>query len=503
MGYDVVIIGSGLGGLECGYMLSKEGYKVCILEKNRQFGGSLQIFSRDKQIFDTGIHYIGGLNEGQNLHTCFRYFGIMDQLQLKKLDEVGFDRISFDDDPTDYLHSQGYDQFIEQLHKQFPAERKALETYAAKIQEVCAAFPLYNLKIGENPVFNNQYLEINTRDYIASLTSNVKLQNVLAGSSPLYAGDGDKTPLYTHALVTNTYIESSYKCINGGSQIEKYLSRNIRSLGGEIRNYAEVTRIVEKNGQIDHIELADGEQIAGKAFISNIHPHRTLELLETNVFKKAFRQRILSLQNSVSTFMVDIALKPNQIPLANYNRYHFKRNDVWTSVHKKGNEWPDSYFVFFPQSTHSGKYADSCSIMTYMNYEEVEKWGNSFSTIPKFQNSRGNEYEEFKLERAERVIREANKRIPGLAAAVRSFSTSSPLTYRDYLGSTKGGLYGLEKDCNAPLKTMIAPKSKIPNLYFTGQNLNIHGVLGVTLNAIRTCGEFVGENYLIDKIRKI
>ncbi|MBL7884204.1 MAG: NAD(P)-binding protein, partial [Bacteroidia bacterium] len=66
--YDVVIIGSGLGGLESAYILSKEGYKVLVLEKNRQLGGSLQIFVREKAIFDTGIHYIGGLNEGQNLH---------------------------------------------------------------------------------------------------------------------------------------------------------------------------------------------------------------------------------------------------------------------------------------------------------------------------------------------------------------------------------------------------------------------------------------------------
>jgi all-trans-retinol 13,14-reductase len=65
--YDVVIVGSGLGGLCSAYILSKEGFRVCVLEKNRQLGGSLQIFSRDKAVFDTGIHYIGGLAEGQNL----------------------------------------------------------------------------------------------------------------------------------------------------------------------------------------------------------------------------------------------------------------------------------------------------------------------------------------------------------------------------------------------------------------------------------------------------
>ena len=126
--YDVVIIGSGLGGLECAYILSKEGYKVLVLEKNRQLGGSLQIFVREKAIFDTGIHYIGGLDDGQNLNQCFKYFGIMDKLHLQKLDVDGFDRITFGDDTNEYWHAQGYDNFTEQLSKQFPDQREELKT---------------------------------------------------------------------------------------------------------------------------------------------------------------------------------------------------------------------------------------------------------------------------------------------------------------------------------------------------------------------------------------
>ena len=41
--YDIIIIGSGLGGLECGAILSKEGYHVCVLEKNELFGGCFPI----------------------------------------------------------------------------------------------------------------------------------------------------------------------------------------------------------------------------------------------------------------------------------------------------------------------------------------------------------------------------------------------------------------------------------------------------------------------------
>ncbi|MCK5337786.1 MAG: NAD(P)-binding protein, partial [Bacteroidales bacterium] len=55
MKYDIVIIGSGLGGLECGLILSKEGLNVCVLEQNSKVGGNLQSFTRDGCIFDTGM----------------------------------------------------------------------------------------------------------------------------------------------------------------------------------------------------------------------------------------------------------------------------------------------------------------------------------------------------------------------------------------------------------------------------------------------------------------
>jgi all-trans-retinol 13,14-reductase len=500
--YDVVIIGSGLGGLESAYILSKEGYKVCVLEKNRQLGGSLQIFVRDKAIFDTGIHYIGGLDEGQNLNQCFKYFNIMDRLKLHRMDNDGFDRITFDGDPVEYRHAQGYDNFVEQLAKQFPGERENLKNYISQIREVCDYFPLYQLREDDAPIIGTKYLDINAKDFIDSVTTNPRLRSVLAGSNPLYAGDGNKTPLYVHALVVNTYIESSYKCVNGGAQIEKLLTKNIKEMGGEIRNYSEVTKIVEKDGRVTHVELKDGEKVEGKNFISNIHPSTTMNLLESDKIKKAYRNRLQGLENSVSAFIVDIVLKPDTFKFINHNYYHYRNNNVWDSVHVEGDAWPDGYCIFVPKSSRSDVYADSMTILSYMKYDEVKQWDNTFATIPHFRESRGEEYEAFKQERAERLIRKVEERMPQLRSCIKSLTTSSPLSYRDYIGAKDGGLYGIAKDYKDPLRTFISPKTKIPNLLFTGQNLNMHGVLGVTVGAIRTCGEFIGQNYLIQEINK-
>ena len=58
-----IIIGSGLGGLSTGVILAKNGYDVTILEQSGQIGGCLQCFQRDGVKFETGMHFIGSLDD--------------------------------------------------------------------------------------------------------------------------------------------------------------------------------------------------------------------------------------------------------------------------------------------------------------------------------------------------------------------------------------------------------------------------------------------------------
>ena len=122
--YDFIIVGSGIGGLVSANILAMEGYSVLVLEKNHQIGGNLQVFSRDQCIFDTGVHYIGGLDKGQNLHQIFKYLGIIDELNIHRLDDHGFDRIIFSDG-REYKHAHGYECFIKSLLVDFPDELEA------------------------------------------------------------------------------------------------------------------------------------------------------------------------------------------------------------------------------------------------------------------------------------------------------------------------------------------------------------------------------------------
>ncbi len=500
--YDIIIIGSGLGGLACAYILAKEGYKVCVLEKNRQFGGNLQIFVRDRVIFDTGVHYLGGLDEGQNLYQYFKYFNIIDKLKLKRMDEDGFDRILFRGDPKEYRHAMTYERFIETLVEDFPKERQALEQYCNKLQEICRSFPLYNVEAKVDQDINMAYVNKSAKEFIESCTDNYTLQNILAGSNALYAGYPDKSPLYAHALVSNTYIESSWKCVDGGSQIARHMVRNIKDLGGELYNYTKVDRLVAENGRIKAALTDDGRVFEADSFISNTHPSQTLDMVQEGLIRKIYRKRIKALPNSISVFTVHIVFKEKAFPYLNYNYYCHASGDAWGSIYYRQEEWPEGYAFFIPASSKSDTYAEGMNVMAYMRFEEVAKWQDTFNTIPKNKADRGAEYEAFKHEKAEKLIDALEEQFPDIRSKIKSYHTSSPLSFRDYIGTSDGSLYGIRKDYNDPLKTFISPRTKVPNLFLTGQNLNMHGILGVTVSSIVTCAHFLEVKELIGKIRK-
>lgn len=497
--YDVVIVGSGLGGLVSAIILAKEGYSVCVLEKNNQFGGNLQTFVRDKTIFDTGVHYIGGLDEGQNLYNYFKYIGIIDDLKLKKMDEDAYDIISFDDDEQEYPHAQGYDNFVKQLKKYFPDEEEALKEYCKKLVDTCDSFPLYNLKNSEVK-YDPAVLSENAKEYIDSITQNEKLRAVLAGSNFLYAGIEDKSPLYVHALSVNSYMQSSWRCINGGSQITKQLIKQLKKYGGETYKYREVSGFGFEEDKLVSAKIKNGEEVFGDIFISNIEPKTTLDLVGKKRFRKSFYNRVQGLENVGSAFSLYLVFKPNTFKYLNHNYYHFKDSTrVWKTMHATQETWPEGYMASMNVSAKQNEWAESMTLITFMDFNEVKQWEQTHNTTAE-EMDRGEAYKYFKEQKTEQFLAEVEKKFPGIKDCIQSVHASTPLSYRDYIGGQNGNLYGYVKDSNNPMKTFISAKTKIDNLYLTGQSINMHGVLGVTIGAVVTCTEILGKDYLVNKI---
>jgi all-trans-retinol 13,14-reductase len=486
-----------MGGLVSSIILAKEGLKVCVLEKNNQYGGNLQTFVRDKTIFDTGVHYIGGLAKGQNLYQYFKYLGIIDDLDLKRMDIDAYDYITFDGDSNKYPHAQGYDNFIAQLCEFFPEERATIEAYCTKVQNICDSFPMYNVASGMP--YDDKILSINAKSYFDELTDNNDLKVVLAGSNSLYGGN-EKTPLYVHALSVNSYIQSSWRCINGGSQISKLLVRQLRKYGGEIYKRQEVDNFIFGEDKLIGVKTKKDKTYYANKFISNIDLNATVKMVGENRFRKSFRKRIERLKVTPSSFSIYIAFKPESFPYLNHNIYHLKHKEmVWAATEYNPKKWPEGYMASMGVNSKDQKYAESMSVMTYMHFSEVEKWAETRNTAA-HKEERGPEYEAFKQKHIELLLNELELKYPNIRSSIKSVHASTPLSYRDYIGGQNGNMYGFEKDAENPMKTFISSRTKIPNLFLTGQSVNMHGMLGVTIGGFVTSSEMLGKEYLINKI---
>lgn len=482
MKYDAVIIGSGLGGLECAHILSKAGMSVLLLERGTQAGGCLQSYRRLGLAFDTGFHYVGGLDEGQSLHSAFRHLELL-RLPWQRLDNH-FDRITIGNQTFSF--AQGYDAFVETLTVAFPAERDALNRYADMLKQ-CGEqqFDALNPQPGESSVLSRLF-ETSAYQYLTETFHDPLLINVLCGTSLKMELRKESLPLFTFAHGNGSFIESSWRLKGDGSLIVNSLADGIRMHGGEIICNTEVRELVEKDGKLVHAVCSNGEIYEGNIFISNIHPAVTCNLVkQSSRMKKVYRSRITHLENTFGMFTVSLRIKPQTLRYFNWNQYIYKEPDVW-AFHLKNN--PVSGVLVSCRIPEDGsKYVQQVDLLTPMNWSECERWSHTEV------GRRGEDYKAMKKRVADECITLAERFIPGLRDRITGCYTSTPLTYRNYTLTPEGSAYGLRKDFRNPMITLLSPRTPIPNLLLTGQNLMLHGLHGVTMTALFTCAEVLGK----------
>lgn len=491
--YDIVVIGSGLGGLACAYILGKFGYRVCVLEKHFQTGGNLQTFKRKGCKFDTGMHYVGSLGEGEVLHKFFNYLNLLTKVNVKKLDEDAFDIINIEG--KEYKYAMGYKKFIQGLIQDFPEEAVAINAYADKIKELGEGSDLYNLReVNLMDMTNLDYYALSTSEFIASLTNNLQLRSVLAALNPLYAGAEANTPLYVHALINHFFITSAWRLSEGGNQISDLLVDSIETMGGKVLTRAEVVKFHFNERIMSAVETKKGDVFEADSFISNMHPSLTMDFIPDGTIRKSYKNRLSNLKNTISSFSVYLVLKKNRVPHLNKNYYYYKTNNVWGVDNYGKGEWPQGLMLYFTADKKNPEYAESVTVITYMKYEEVKQWEQT--SIEK----RGEEYVTFKKEKETQLLKRLGEVFPDLLDAIDNTYSASPLTFRDYTGTREGSMYGVVRDCTRPIESYISPRTKVPNLFLTGQSINLHGINGVLCGALMTCGHFIEINEIIKKI---
>jgi all-trans-retinol 13,14-reductase len=495
--YDIIIIGSGLGGLLTGNILSRKGYKTAILEKNAYPGGCLQSFDIDGITFDTGIHYVGGFKKGQVLHRLFNYLNVIPGLNLRKMDAEGFDHFLIGEKEFEY--PVGYTNFREKMESYFPEEKGAIKKYIEKIRDIAGSVSLYNLHPTKFDAqrFYAKYSYGSLWEFIQSITGDTVLQNLLTAQNTLYAGKPDSTFLFVHALITNHYIEGPWRFVDGSRQMADALVKEFTRSGGDIFYNEPVSRLHFSDDRVKSAVTSGGKEYVAANFISAIHPYPLMEMIDPEKIRKTYRKRIRNLNNTSSMFNLYVVLKDGFMPYMNYNYYYYPNGNVWALSYYDADQFPQAMSVYPVADSIDEKYQRGLSVLTFMDYSEVSAWENSNV------KERGEEYAAFKEMKSQKVISGLENIFPGIRDHIQSYVAATPLTFRDYTGTHKGSVYGIERDYRSPNSSLLFPKTKVPNLYLTGQNLSLHGMLGVSMGALLTCSEFMDVNELIEEINHV
>lgn len=494
---DIVVLGGGLGGLLCGALLCKEGYNVHVLEKNKQAGGSLQSFSIHGHRFESAIHYIGSMAPGQTLHQLFNYLGLLNELDLQALDLDCFDEIRIGD--TSFSLAQGYERFEAGLSQAFPQEAKGIQEYIRYMQFVCKHFPMYNMKVGDAGLKQKVSYE-SLQTVLDRFITNEDLKAVLCGHHLLYAGAPHDTPFYLHALIQNSYIEGSYKFKSGSARLTKALTQRIHQSGGRVFRNTEVDQLIEKDGSITEVRSVQGHVFQAGHFISSLPPGITYQFIQSPLIKPITRKRLASLPHTSPALMLNLVLQPKQLRYQNSNLYFHQDQKIWTDLLTPQKDHYHSLAVFFYEDTSHPGWASALSVLAYSSYEDWKEWEHTFHTTSDHEG-RGGAYLQRKTVVSRQLIAQLKVHFPELDQQILYADLCTPLTYRDYLAIPEGSMYGFKKNVHDLASTNFATRTKLKNLYLTGQNINLHGVLGVSVTAVLTCAEIIGLDYLVRKIR--
>lgn len=460
---DVLIIGSGLGGLECGALLAQKGLRTLVLEGSHQPGGCMQSFRRGGLHYDTGLHYVGGLAPGQTMHKAFGQLGLLD-LPWERMDEA-FDRVIIAG--RRFAFHQGYQAFVDGLAKDFPHQREALQSYVWRLQHV-----------------TEEDMEVNAYDYLSKTFSDEMLLNVVSAAAMKTELKRESLPLFNFAHTCSSYIESSWRLRGDGNLLVNKLIDTICKAGGEVRTDSRVVRLTETDGHISKAVCADGSTYEAGYFISDIHPAVLCQMLEDcPSVRKAFRRRMASAENTTGMFTAQLSIKPGALRYFAYNVFVYDKPNVWTMTEE--NDPVKGVMVSARVPEDGSDMLRQIDLLTPMPWQECKEWEDTKV------GHRGEDYKAFCKQKTEQCLTLAEQYIPGLRDMVEHCYTSTPLTYRDYLGSPEGGAFGMRKDCRAPMLSFHSVSTPLPNLLLTGQSIILPGIEGVTMTAFETCSRII------------
>lgn len=489
---DVIVIGSGIGGLTTAALLQERGFKTILFEKNRYPGGSCSSFRRQGFLFDAGASVFYGFGQNGscgtlNLHTrVFRKLGI-DVPTIPDPVQIHYHL------PAGFSVAACYDKeaFLESLARRFPAEREGIRNFYTELQavyDILSALPAGSLEdihhllgVGAANPLKTIALAIKSfrsmgktaRKYI----KNDELLRFIDIEAYSWAvQDALATPLVNAGIcLADRHFGGINYPVGGSGAIPAALCKGFESFGGTIRYQAEVTEIIMEQGCAVGVKLADGTIWKADAIVSNATVWDTCNHLVKDPKYRIEQERFLEAPSWFQLFLgIDGSIVPpgldvHHIIVDDWNRYKEHGGTLYCSLPTLLDK------TLAPAGKH---------IVHAFVTDHVDQW--------KAYERGSQPYLDAKAKRARQIIAGVETILPGLSKAIEVTVTASPLTHERYLNRWHGSYGPLLK----PGETILQKpqnRTRIRNLFVVGDStFPGQGVIAVTYSGI-SCASLVAR----------
>ncbi|MFH1078751.1 MAG: NAD(P)-binding protein [Pseudomonadota bacterium] len=477
-----LIIGSGIGGLAAGIILSKLHCRVTMVEKNLLPGGLMRGYERSGIQCPTGVHYMGALDEGQPLRRLWDYLGVTPLIPLERMGTGGIvDRYVFDDFVFDL--PSGTDAFEASLRRSFPEEQLQIKRIMDDLRDASRTLSSLDMVLSPTTTALSYENFESMGQRLLRIGCSQKLYNVLAVPATLIGVPLQECSAIYYYMTLASYLMSSWRLAGSSTRMaEAFLSR-FKSMDGDVITGDGVEHIRVESGQVQGVVLQSGRILEASTLIAAIHPKMVVAMLPAGAIRPFYAQRVAQLIDTKGLFGVHLAVNADTHPALPYNIYRL--------YPESDGSLPRGVFHQLRPSGQTG--VNLLSLITASGVEEWRPWAGTRS------GRRGSDYRTAKEKKARHLISEASK-IFGPLTDGNILDSYTPLTIRDHVASPDGSPYGILRSAGQLMKAASLNRTFVKGLYLAGQNRLCPGIMGTVIGTFQAVMQIIGREHFAREV---